>query len=137
MKQAVTPYLFVYGTLKSDFNVKAARALRKISIPIAKANVSGTIYSFGHYPALKLHPRSKPVKGEIVRLKNIAASLDMLDRYEEAYLYGIDYQREHIFIKTHSQTIVCQAYINNQSCKGKTVITTGEFKRKRVKTINN
>lgn len=131
MKQAVTSYLFVYGTLKSNFNVKAARALRKISFPIAKAKVSGTLYSFGHYPALKLHPRSKPVKGEIVRLKNIAASLDMLDRYEEAYRYGNDYQREHISVKVDSQTTVCQTYIYKQSCKHKAIIITGEFKRKK------
>lgn len=131
MKQAVTPCLFVYGTLKSNFNVKAARALRKISIPIAKATVSGTLFSFGHYPALKLHPRSKPVKGEIVRLKHIAASLDMLDRYEEAYRYGNDYQRELIRVKANKQTIVCQTYTYKQSCKGRVIISSGDFKRKR------
>jgi len=131
LKQAVTPYLFVYGTLKSDFNVKAARALRKISVASARAKVSGILYSFGHYPALKLHARSKPVKGEIVRLKNIAASLDMLDRYEEAYRYGNDYEREHVRIKVNKQTLVCQTYIYKQSCKGKAIIATGEFKRKK------
>jgi len=131
LKQAVTPYLFVYGTLKSNFNVKAARGLRKISVLTGKAKVSGTLYSFGHYPALKLHPRSKPVKGEIVRLKNIAASLDMLDRYEEAYRYGNDYEREHVRIKVNKQNIVCQTYIYKQPCKGKAIIVTGEFKRKK------
>ena len=72
--------LFVYGTLRSEFDNRYARMLRKRASLIGRATVPGSIYRIGHYPGFRPEPAGA-VQGELYRLQD-AAIRDALDRYE-------------------------------------------------------
>lgn len=73
--------LFVYGTLRSEFENPYARLLRSQAEFIGKATVSGSIYRVEFYPAYKKEPAGE-VHGEVYRLKGAEAALASLDDYE-------------------------------------------------------
>ena len=79
--------LFVYGTLRSEFNNKYARLLRSQAELIGPATVPGSIYRVSHYPAYRPEPRGE-VHGELYRLTDPETTLKALDEYE-----GEDFER--------------------------------------------
>ena len=79
--------LFVYGTLRSEFNNEYARLLRSQAELIGPATVPGSIYRVSHYPAYKPEPGGE-VHGELYRLTNPETTLKALDEYE-----GEDFER--------------------------------------------
>jgi gamma-glutamylcyclotransferase (GGCT)/AIG2-like uncharacterized protein YtfP len=72
--------LFVYGTLRSEFDNPYARLLRSGAELMGKATVRGSIYRVEFYPAYKEEPAGE-VHGEVHRVKG-AATLAELDDYE-------------------------------------------------------
>ncbi|MCU1329309.1 MAG: gamma-glutamylcyclotransferase [Bryobacterales bacterium] len=79
--------LFVYGSLRSEFdNVHAVR-LRTESRFAGPATVAGSIFLIGPYPGFRAEPGGV-VQGEIYSLAKPAATLAHLDEYE-----GIQYTR--------------------------------------------
>jgi gamma-glutamylcyclotransferase (GGCT)/AIG2-like uncharacterized protein YtfP len=78
--------LFVYGTLRSDFDNPHARLLRERATLVGHATVSGSIFHISHYPGFRPEPAGE-VHGELYRLHD-AATLDVLDDYE-----GEEYER--------------------------------------------
>lgn len=79
--------LFVYGTLRSEFNNRYARLLRKDATLIGRATVPGSIYRVRHYPAFRPDPAGE-VQGELYRLNQPEETLKALDDYE-----GPEYER--------------------------------------------
>jgi gamma-glutamylcyclotransferase (GGCT)/AIG2-like uncharacterized protein YtfP len=79
--------LFVYGTLRSEFDNRYARLLRKEATLLGRASVPGSIYRIQHYPAFRPRPEGE-VQGELYRLDNPEATLAILDEYE-----GEDFER--------------------------------------------
>lgn len=79
--------LFVYGTLRSEFDNRYARLLRSQAKLIGPAIVPGSIFRVQHYPAYKPQP-SGEVHGELYRLTDPATTLKALDEYE-----GEDFER--------------------------------------------
>ncbi len=79
--------LFVYGTLRSEFDNQYAKLLRSQSAPIGPAVVPGSIFRIAHYPGYRPMPAGT-VHGELYRLLNPAATLKLLDEYE-----GAEYER--------------------------------------------
>jgi len=79
--------LFVYGTLRSEFNNKYARLLRSQAELIGPATVPGSIYRVSHYPAYRPQPVGE-VHGELYRLTDPETTLKALDEYE-----GEDFER--------------------------------------------
>jgi gamma-glutamylcyclotransferase (GGCT)/AIG2-like uncharacterized protein YtfP len=79
--------LFVYGTLRSQFNNRYARLLRSHATLLGPATVSGSIYRMGSYPGWKPEPAGE-VRGELYELRNPKETLDALDEYE-----GEDFER--------------------------------------------
>jgi gamma-glutamylcyclotransferase (GGCT)/AIG2-like uncharacterized protein YtfP len=77
----VPDLLFVYGTLRSEFNNRYARLLRKEANLVGRATVSGSIYRVRHFPAFRAEPAGE-VQGELYRLIQPAATLKALDEYE-------------------------------------------------------
>ena len=73
--------LFVYGTLRSEFNNQYARLLRSQAELVRKASVLGSIYRVEHYPAYRPEPRGE-VRGEIYQLADPETTLKILDEYE-------------------------------------------------------
>ena len=73
--------LFVYGTLRSEFDNRYARLLRAEATFLRRATVPGSIYRVEHYPAFRPQPEGE-VQGELYRLNTPEATLALLDEYE-------------------------------------------------------
>jgi gamma-glutamylcyclotransferase (GGCT)/AIG2-like uncharacterized protein YtfP len=83
----VLDLLFVYGSLRSEFdNIHAAR-LRSESRFAGTATVAGSIFLVGPYPGYRTEPGGT-VQGEIYALSDASATLAHLDEYE-----GKEYER--------------------------------------------
>lgn len=80
-------FLFVYGTLRREFDNDYARLLRSQADFVGRATVQGSIYRVEHYPAYKPEPAGE-VHGEVYRLRDPGATLGVLDGYE-----GDDFER--------------------------------------------
>ncbi|TNE37723.1 MAG: gamma-glutamylcyclotransferase [Sphingomonadales bacterium] len=90
-----SPYdlLFVYGTLRPGCSHAMAQRLTAESDPLGSARIGGALYRIGDYPGLVLcdRPPDTPpadhgdawVTGDLVRLRDPAATLRWLDAYEE------------------------------------------------------
>src|SRR4051794_40498902 len=79
--------LFVYGTLRSQYDNRYARLLRSRAELVGPATVSGSIFRVRHYPVWKPDPEGE-VHGELYRLINPDTTLKVLDEYE-----GEDFER--------------------------------------------
>jgi gamma-glutamylcyclotransferase (GGCT)/AIG2-like uncharacterized protein YtfP len=82
-----TPYLFVYGSLRSSATGALGRRerqrLQREATSLGAATLRGRLYDLGRYPGAV--PGSDPtelVHGEVYRLHDAAASLPWLDAYE-------------------------------------------------------
>lgn len=73
--------LFVYGTLRSEFDNQYARLLRKEATLVDKTTVRGSIYRVAHFPAFRPAPDGE-VHGELYRLNQPETTLKALDDYE-------------------------------------------------------
>ena len=73
--------LFVYGTLRSEFDNRYARLLREGATFVRRAAVPGSIYRVAHYPAFRPRPDGQ-VQGELYRLHTPEVTLAALDEYE-------------------------------------------------------
>jgi gamma-glutamylcyclotransferase (GGCT)/AIG2-like uncharacterized protein YtfP len=73
--------LFVYGTLRSEFDNRYARLLRTAATSMGRATVPGSIYRVRHFPAFRPHPEGE-VQGELYRLHTPEVTLAVLDEYE-------------------------------------------------------
>jgi gamma-glutamylcyclotransferase (GGCT)/AIG2-like uncharacterized protein YtfP len=91
----VPDLLFVYGSLRSEFdNVHAVR-LRTESRFAGPATVAGSIFLIGPYPGFRAEPGGV-VQGEIYSLAKPAATLAHLDEYE-----GSEYTRVAVRLTSH------------------------------------
>lgn len=79
--------LFVYGTLRSEFDNPSARLLRSQARLLRRTTVPGSIYRLHGYPGFRPEPPGE-VHGELYRLLRPAITLAALDRYE-----GPDFER--------------------------------------------
>ncbi len=77
------PRLFVYGTLRRGFENRYARLLDRSARYLGPARVLGRLYDLGRYPGIQLQMEPEEwVTGDLFRLRNAAATLDVLDEYE-------------------------------------------------------
>jgi gamma-glutamylcyclotransferase (GGCT)/AIG2-like uncharacterized protein YtfP len=83
----VLDLIFVYGTLRSEFNNRFARMLRKDATLVGRATVPGSIHRVSEYPGFRPEPAGV-VHGELYRLSQPAVTLKALDDYE-----GSEYER--------------------------------------------
>jgi gamma-glutamylcyclotransferase (GGCT)/AIG2-like uncharacterized protein YtfP len=90
----VNNFLFVYGTLRSEFQNPHGERLRSEAELIGPATVNGTIFRVSHYPGFRPTPEGA-VKGELYRLGDPVALLHALDAYE-----GSEYIRIQVPVRT-------------------------------------
>lgn len=110
--------LFVYGTLRSEFDNPHARGLRDAARLVGRATVTGSIFQITHYPGYRPDPPGE-VHGELYRLTNPEATLEALDDYE-----GPEYRRVTARISTGETAWIYQ--FESQPPPG-TRIASGDF----------
>jgi len=75
--------IFVYGTLRKGSNHEMYHLLARNAHFIGDAKFRGKLYFADEYPAaIPSDKRSDAVKGEVYELRNPAAVLQVLDKYE-------------------------------------------------------
>jgi gamma-glutamylcyclotransferase (GGCT)/AIG2-like uncharacterized protein YtfP len=77
----VSDALFVYGSLRSEFDNRFAVELRAAADLVGRATVAGSIFRVGRYPGYREAPAGA-VQGEVWRLRDPERTLAMLDEYE-------------------------------------------------------
>ena len=73
--------MFVYGTLRSEFDNVYAKVLRDQAERLGRATVMGSIFRVAHYPGYRPEPPGQ-VTGELFRLSDPARTLAVLDDWE-------------------------------------------------------
>jgi gamma-glutamylcyclotransferase (GGCT)/AIG2-like uncharacterized protein YtfP len=79
--------LFVYGTLRSEFDNPYAKLLRSQAELVRPMTIMGSLFRIAHCPGYRPEPPGV-VHGELYRLTDPDATLRILDEYE-----GPEYER--------------------------------------------
>lgn len=76
-------YLFVYGTLKSNFDNEVAQYLHSNAKLVGKGSIYGRLYLLGWYPGYSQDDQGYEINGEVYEITgNSAELLSKLDEYE-------------------------------------------------------
>jgi gamma-glutamylcyclotransferase (GGCT)/AIG2-like uncharacterized protein YtfP len=79
----MNPHLFVFGTLLSGYDHPMSRRLASEAELLGAARCNGLLYRVKHYPGMTLSTDpADQVHGEVFRMRDPAALLDVLDKYE-------------------------------------------------------
>lgn len=85
-----TDYLFVYGTLRNDYDLKLKNRFSKDMEYIGKAKVEASLYDLGEYPgAIKEKNNTNEVIGDVFLINDSNKIFKILDKYE-----GEEFRRE-------------------------------------------
>ncbi len=80
----MTPYLFVYGTLRKCFSNPSAEFIQLQADYVSDACIQGCLYEVDSYPGLVISDaQEETVKGEVYYLRDPSGVLARLDDYEE------------------------------------------------------
>lgn len=79
----MTDALFVYGSLRSEFDNPHARLLREKADLLGPATVRGSVVRNGEFPGYRLEPDGI-IQGELWKLREPESTLAALDEYEGA-----------------------------------------------------
>jgi gamma-glutamylcyclotransferase (GGCT)/AIG2-like uncharacterized protein YtfP len=115
----VSDVLFVYGSLRSEFDNPFSRFVREKAQLIGHARVRGSIYLVGKYPGYRPEPDGE-VHGEVWRMGNAEAVLAILDDYE-----GAPYKR--ILVPTSITGLDAWIYVYEGEVKPENRIVSGDF----------
>ncbi|MEN9523311.1 MAG: hypothetical protein RL065_1688 [Bacteroidota bacterium] len=74
-------YLFVYGTLRKDFDLPLSKQISDEIEFIETAKINGELYDIGEYPAALPQGNSK-ILGEVYLVHHPRKILKLLDEYE-------------------------------------------------------
>ena len=127
-----TDYIFVYGLLKSNYENKPAKFIRKNCELIGGGSFSGILLDLGTYPGAIFDSTSPTnVFGEVFQIKqNKKALITFLDEFEgvgSQFHKPNEYVREVIGIDTKRGVIYASCYLYNWSKKGKNIIESGRY----------
>ncbi len=75
-------YLFVYGTLRNDYNLKLKNQVAKDFEYIGRAKVEASLYDLGKYPGAIKENNKNEVVGDVFLIENPDRTFKILDRYE-------------------------------------------------------
>ncbi len=95
-------YLFVYGTLRNDYDLKLKNRVSKDMKYIGKAKVDATLYNLGKYPgAIKEKDNKNEVVGDVFLINDSERIFRILDEYE-----GTEFSRKKDIVKLKSGKLV-------------------------------
>lgn len=127
-----TQHIFVYGTLRQDFNNDNCSILIRYADFIDKAAFQGKLYKIDYYPGVV--PSDNPsdlVQGEVYRLNVCEFALVELDKYEECgtgFDEPTEYVREIHFVRLCSgEMIPAWVYVYNRPTDGLGRLPSGDF----------
>jgi gamma-glutamylcyclotransferase (GGCT)/AIG2-like uncharacterized protein YtfP len=115
----VSDALFVYGTLRSEFDNPFARKLRGEADLVGRATVRGSIFRIADYPGYRREPDGV-VHGELWHLRDPERTLAALDDYE-----GPEYSRVMIDVQPLEPSAWIYLYIGNVRADKR--IASGDF----------
>ena len=122
--------LFVYGSLRSDFNHPAhAYISEHFVLQAAPARVKGKVYDLGEYPGAIPTPENHFIKGELYRLKegqDFDWAIAQLDDYEGLNETSSLYVRETALVYLNNDTTTAWIYWYNMPVEGKHWIASGD-----------
>ena len=113
--------LFVYGSLRSEFDNVHALRLRAESRFAGKATAPGSIYLIERYPGYRPEPDGV-VQGEIYELKDPTRTFAHLDEYE-----GDEYRRNTIYLASPGGEAWIYEYATPRPLSSR--IVSGDFTR--------
>ncbi len=74
--------LFVYGTLRSDYNLKLKSQVEKDLAYVGKAKVEASLCDLGKYPGAIKGDSKDEVIGDVFIIENPDKTFKILDKYE-------------------------------------------------------
>jgi gamma-glutamylcyclotransferase (GGCT)/AIG2-like uncharacterized protein YtfP len=75
-------YLFVYGTLRKDYNLKLRNRVKDDLQYVGKAKVGASLYDLGRYPGAVKSNTGNEIIGEVFLLSDPDKVFKILDQYE-------------------------------------------------------
>lgn len=75
-------YLFVYGTLRNNYNLKLKNQIAKDLEYVGKAKVVASLYDLGKYPGAIKENNNNEVVGDVFLIDNPERTFKILDKYE-------------------------------------------------------
>jgi gamma-glutamylcyclotransferase (GGCT)/AIG2-like uncharacterized protein YtfP len=132
MKAAESPYLFVYGTLRSAAATEWSRFLTSASRFVGPGRTPGALFQLDGHPGMKVHEHHDGwVSGEVCLLNEPLSTLAALDAYEGC---GPGHPPPHKFerqvvdvVMDDGQTIGAWAYVYCLDAAGKARILSGDY----------
>lgn len=131
MTTTICPFLFVYGTLKTDSSHPNAVLLRRTNKYIGQATVSGLLYNIQYYPGL-IYGKSLKTKvtGELFEMPDPVMTLEFLDKYEgygPEFTKPNEYLRKLIQVNFDNKEINAWTYIYNWEVQESKLIASGVY----------
>ena len=125
-------HIFIYGSLRSEFNVPSRRFLEMYAECTGRGSLSGRLYQISWYPgAVKSKKSGDWVHGEIYRILEEEPLLERLDEYEG---YSSGQSKNNLFVRSEENihlsidsTLPAWIYLYNRSTAGKTRIESGDY----------
>ena len=75
-------YLFVYGTLRKNYDLKLKNRVRDNLQYVGQAKVGASMYDLGRYPGAVKSNKGPEVIGDVFLLNEPVRVLEILDKYE-------------------------------------------------------
>src|SRR5450432_2451414 len=75
-------YLFVYGTLRKNYNLKLKKQVKDDLLYVGKARVGASLYDLGRYPGAVKNSNGNEIIGDLFLLSDPEKVFRILDEYE-------------------------------------------------------
>ncbi|MBK8805965.1 MAG: gamma-glutamylcyclotransferase [Bacteroidales bacterium] len=131
MKNAAIEFVFVYGTLQSQFNNYWSRFLRQHSVYVSKGKCSGRLYHIAHYPGAVYDETSeKFIHGELYLTTKAPYLFQILDAYEQCthnYPTPHEFAIKKIKVKVKYFSVEANCYLFNRDTAAFPIIESGFY----------
>ena len=130
MKQC---YLFVYGTLRKDFDSPILEKISRNVEWLGGAVIRGKLFDIGKYPgAVPLNEgENGDIKGELIRINDEETVMKILDEYEgfdRRNANSSEYiRKKESVVLENRETLLAWVYWYNWSVEGKARITNNDY----------
>lgn len=125
----MTRHLFVYGTLRPDFDGPMAKRLKSESRHIGPAHVRGRLHCIADYPGL-IMAGDGWVHGDLMLMADAGATLAWIDAYEECALHfpePHEYRRKVALVEGGMGDVRAWTYIYALPVTGLPIVAGGDF----------